>query len=121
MLQGGEILIILLIALVVFGPTRLPDLAQKLGRWTAELRAAARDVRSGLESEIAELRQTTDNLQGAVDEMKKPLEDFKKEVAEADPRRLDWTGPKPISGPTPEETMADLEEIEELAKDEDGE
>jgi Sec-independent protein translocase protein TatA len=38
MLQGGEIIIILLLALVVLGPTRLPELARKLGEWTAELR-----------------------------------------------------------------------------------
>ena len=47
MLQGGEIIIILLLALVVLGPTRLPELARKLGEWTAELRSAARDLRQG--------------------------------------------------------------------------
>ena len=32
--------------------------------------------------------------------------------------RLDWEGPKPISGPTPADAMADLEEIEKKAAEE---
>ena len=55
MLQGGEIIIILLVALVVLGPQRLPEVARKIGQWSAELRQAARELRSGLEKEVAEL------------------------------------------------------------------
>lgn len=117
MLQGGEIIIILLIALIVLGPKRLPELAQKLGRWAAELRAAARDIRSGLESEVAELQQVKDDLKGPLDEVRKPLDDVKKELRKTE-SGLDWKGPKPVSGPTPEDAMRDLEEIE---KHEDGE
>lgn len=35
---GGELLVILLIALVVLGPERLPDAARKIGRFMAEVR-----------------------------------------------------------------------------------
>ena len=31
----------------------------------------------------------------------------------ADPSGIEWTGPKPLSGPTPADAMADLEAIEE--------
>lgn len=111
MLQGGEIIIILLIALVVLGPTRLPELARKAGKLVSELRQAARDVTSGLEAEVAELRQVRDELAGQVDDLKKPLKDLQDEAKSVDPR-FDWKGPKPISGPTPEDAMRDLEEIE---------
>ncbi len=116
MLQGGEIIIILLIALVVLGPTRLPDLARKAGRLTSELRQAARDVSRGLESEVAELKEVRDELRGQVDELKAPIKDLQKDVKSADPRSLEWTGPKPISGPTPEDAMRDLEEIDSEAE-----
>lgn len=120
MLQGGEIIIILLIALLVFGPKRLPEMAQKLGQWTAELRAAARDVRRGLEAEVADLKSVADDLKAPLEELKKPVDDIRRDVDEAGVSRLDWTGPKPISGPTPADAMADLDDIEEVAEDEDG-
>ena len=112
MLQGGEIIIILLIALVVLGPTRLPELARKAGRMANELRQAARDVTSGLEAEVRELREVRDELRGQVDDLKKPMKDLQNEAKAADPRNYDWKGPKPVSGPTPEDAMRDLEEIE---------
>ncbi len=112
MLQGGEIIIIALLALVVLGPKRLPELARKIGHWTSELRAAAREISRGLESEVADLKAAGEELKAQVEELKQPLEDIKRDVKSADSRDVDWTGPKPVSGPTPEDAMADLEEIE---------
>ena len=105
MLQGGELVIILLVALVVFGPKRLPDVARRVGGWVTELRAAAREVRRGLENEVEELRSPLEDL-------KTPLEEVKREIDEVGVSRLDWDGPKPVSGPTPEDAMADLDRIE---------
>ncbi|HEY7470356.1 MAG TPA: twin-arginine translocase TatA/TatE family subunit [Acidimicrobiia bacterium] len=118
MLQGGEIIIILLVALIVLGPTRLPELARKLGAWTAELRAAARDIRRGLEAEVADLKEVSDELRGPIDELKKSSEEIRKDLDEAGVSRLEWTGPKPVSGPTPADAMADLDEIERKASEE---
>lgn len=108
MLQGGEILIILMLALIVLGPRRLPDLARKLGKWTSELRAAAREITKGLEAEVSDLKTVKDEL-----------DDLRREIRASDPRRFEWKGPKPVSGPTPEEAMADLEEIERSAADDE--
>jgi len=112
MLQGGEIIIIAILALVVLGPKRLPELARKIGGWTTELRAAAREISRGLESEVADLKAVGEELKAPLDELKQPLKDIQRDVKSADPRGLDWTGPKPVSGPTPEDAMADLEELE---------
>jgi sec-independent protein translocase protein TatB len=118
MLQGGEIIIILLLALVVLGPRRLPELARKLGEWTAELRSAARDLRRGLEAEVADIKEAGQDLKAPIDDLKKTSEELRKGVDEAGVTRLDWSGPKPISGPTPADAMADLEEIEKKAAEE---
>jgi sec-independent protein translocase protein TatB len=118
MLQGGEIIIILLLALVVLGPRRLPELARKLGEWTAELRSAARDLRRGLEAEVADIKEAGEDLKAPIDDLKKTSEELRKGVDEAGVTRLDWSGPKPISGPTPADAMADLEEIEKKAAEE---
>jgi sec-independent protein translocase protein TatB len=121
MLQGGEIIIILLVALVVLGPTRLPELARKLGGWTAELRAAARDIRRGLEDEVADIKKVREDFKGPIDELKKSSDEIRKDIDQAGVSGIDWTGPKPISGPTPADAMADLEEMEKRASEEEPE
>ena len=47
-----ELLIIFVIALIVFGPRKLPDLGKSLGRSLAEFKRASNDLRSTLEEEI---------------------------------------------------------------------
>ena len=43
-----EVLIILVIALLVLGPKRLPEMARSLGRGMAEFRRASTDIRNSL-------------------------------------------------------------------------
>jgi len=110
MLQGGEILIIALLALVVLGPKRLPEYFRKAGEWAAELRQAAREITQGLEAEVADLKAVGEDLKAPVDELRGSLKEIGATAAEAS--RYEWTGPKPVSGPTPEDAMADLKRIE---------
>jgi len=49
---SGEILLIMVIALVVLGPEKLPKLAADIGRWMGRARAMARQLRSQLDQEI---------------------------------------------------------------------
>jgi sec-independent protein translocase protein TatB len=112
MLQTGEIVIILVLALIVLGPQRLPELARKIGRWTSELRAAAREITRGLEAEVAEIKEVRHELKGPLKEVKKPFTEIRDELTGLGSARYEWKGPKPVSGPTPAEAMADLERIE---------
>lgn len=48
----SELLVICVVALVVLGPTRLPGLVRKVGRWVGKARAMARDFREQLENEV---------------------------------------------------------------------
>jgi Tat protein translocase TatB subunit len=112
MVQGGEWIVIVLVALVVFGPERLPELARKLGGWAQELRTAAREMRTGLEAEISDLQKAKAELTDPIKEVRKAVRDTARMAADSNPTRLDWKGPKPLSGPTPEQAMADLDRIE---------
>jgi Tat protein translocase TatB subunit len=116
MLQGGEVIIILIVALVVLGPSRLPDLARKAGEYATELRKAAREVREGLEAEVSDLKAAGDELREVNREIRKPFQEARESIDEVGVSRLDWKGPKPLSGPTPADAMADLEKIEAQQK-----
>ena len=45
-----EIMLVAVIALIVFGPQRLPEIAHSLGKGIAEFRRHARDIKSEFES-----------------------------------------------------------------------
>jgi sec-independent protein translocase protein TatA len=46
-----ELVIIMVIALIVIGPQKLPDLAKSLGKGLAEFKKAADDFKQGIEAE----------------------------------------------------------------------
>ncbi len=47
-----ELLIILVVALIVIGPSKLPDIMRTLGKGMAEFRRMSNDVKSTLEAEV---------------------------------------------------------------------
>jgi Tat protein translocase TatB subunit len=47
-----ELLIIFVIALIIFGPKRLPELGRSLGKSIAEFKRTSNDLRNTLEEEI---------------------------------------------------------------------
>ena len=77
-----EMLIILVVVLIFFGPKRLPDLAKSLGKGIAEFKKASEDVRKGIEDAVKE---------ESTEEAPKPPED------------LTGYGKAPGGSPTPEE------------------
>ncbi len=54
----GELLIIFVIALIVFGPRKLPELGRTLGKSLGEFKRASNDLRNTLEEEIHVEEQT---------------------------------------------------------------
>ena len=79
-----EMLIILVVVLIFFGPKRLPDLAKSLGKGIAEFKKASEEVRKGIEDAVKE---------ESVAETPKPPED------------LSSYGKAPGSNPAPEEPV----------------
>lgn len=57
MLSVPHLIIIFLVALIVFGPEKLPELARKLGKATAEFKRATDGLRTGFEEHMRDLER----------------------------------------------------------------
>lgn len=71
-----ELLLIFVIALLLFGPRKLPDIGKSLGKAMGEFRRASNDLQRSLEEEVA-----ADELRAA----RREVEDATKPVSLAEP------------------------------------
>jgi len=65
---GGELVIILLVALIVLGPDKLPEAIRKVGRVYGELRRMSQgfqsEIREALDEPMREVRDTMNTMKG---------------------------------------------------------
>ena len=59
MLSVPHLIVIFVVALVVFGPEKLPDLARNIGKVMAEFRRATGDLKSTFEDHLREIERET--------------------------------------------------------------
>lgn len=52
--NGGELIILLLVVALVVGPERLPRYAEQLGRWARGLRGYLQDARKRVDDEVGD-------------------------------------------------------------------
>jgi TatA/E family protein of Tat protein translocase len=70
-----ELLIIAAIALIVFGPNKLPELAKGLGKAMREFKKATEEVKESFEAETKDLKELKDTLT-----QENPLTDLAEEM-----------------------------------------
>ena len=77
-----ELAIVMVVALLVVGPERLPSLAGQIGKWVGKAKRMMASVRSDIESEIkaAELKEILEKQQNEIGELKNMLKDTQIEV-----------------------------------------
>ena len=82
-----ELLIIFVIALIVFGPKKLPDLGKSIGRAMAEFKKASEEFQESVREEMKEVEKSADvkeemkQLEQQVSQLDQPNTDVKKEHA----------------------------------------
>ncbi len=83
----SEILTIVLVILIVFGPHRLPEIARKAGDLVRKGRTMANDLRREFEGEFGDvtqpLKEVRDELKGVQQDMGQSLNSLSDEVAQA--------------------------------------
>ncbi|MBI3404060.1 MAG: twin-arginine translocase TatA/TatE family subunit [Acidobacteria bacterium] len=57
-----ELIFIFVIALIVFGPKKLPELGRTLGKAMGEFRRASNELKSVVETEVREFERQTEQL-----------------------------------------------------------
>ncbi len=57
MLAGPDLLVIMVIALIVFGPKKLPEIGQTIGKAMREFKKASEEARESFEGGLRELEQ----------------------------------------------------------------
>lgn len=98
-----ELLIIGAIALIVFGPNKLPELARAFGRAMREFKKATDEVKESFEAETRDLEE----IKTALTE-ENVLEDLAKEISNLDKPSPETTMTEGASPETSEQTQASL-------------
>ena len=78
-LSGGEIIVIFLVILVLFGADKIPDLARSFGRGMNEFKKATDEIKREIQSSANDLKDDFNEARRAVtqdaDELKKDLKE----------------------------------------------
>ncbi|MEE4178060.1 MAG: twin-arginine translocase TatA/TatE family subunit [Bacteroides sp.] len=116
-ISGGEILIILLAVLVLFGPKKIPEIARMLGRGINEVKKVQREINTEIHRYSADIEQEARKVQHSIDKMKKDLRENAEVSTEERPgdSRAGEEGESSPKADAPGETApGDPEEADEL-------
>jgi sec-independent protein translocase protein TatA len=83
-----ELIIIFVIALLVFGPRKLPQLGKSLGRSIGEFKRASNELRNTLEQEIR-VEETRKEIMEPIETLSNEAKEAVKKATEIDPSDVD--------------------------------
>jgi sec-independent protein translocase protein TatB len=106
----GDTVVIFVLALLFFGPKKLPELARQIGKVLNEFKRASNEFRSQIESEVSQLEVQERNKQ-----IMTPIAPPPGSVAADSPRAELSVGPQPVMEPGPKiESTPTLEPVQEV-------
>lgn len=87
-LGAGEILIILIIAFLLFGPKQLPEVGRQVGKAVKGLKETADDLRKSVEPELnmiqQEVKLVEQDFQASIKEAEEEIDSITKSPQQAD-------------------------------------
>ena len=58
----GELLVVLIIAVIFLGPDKIPETARTLGKWFHEIKSSLDEVKSSIETDLDEVKKTSSTV-----------------------------------------------------------
>ena len=106
-----ELVVILIVALIVIGPAKLPEMAKSLGKALGEFRRVTTDVKRTIEMEAEQADQ-----KARTEQAKKEL--FPETAADAPTPAAEQSASSPVETVAPEQAQAASKPIEQAAEPE---
>ena len=77
-----EVILIIIIGLLIFGPQKLPQMARDIGKAFSSFKKASMNLTAEIEKELDDVKKEVKNITSEEDlqDVKKGLESFKKEL-----------------------------------------
>lgn len=69
-----ELIVIFLVALLIFGPRKLPEIGKSIGKGLAEFKRASDDLKKTIESEIEQGKSEASAVRAEIAEVQKTLD-----------------------------------------------
>jgi sec-independent protein translocase protein TatB len=108
---SGEMIFLFFLALILFGPKKMPEIGRQIARYLGEFRRASNEFRSQIESEINSLESNSPKQQilppiqaplgSLASRIFNPPPPEKLEAAEQAAEQNAAAGPEPASSPEP--------------------
>ena len=77
-----ELILLLGVALVIFGPGKLPELAQTLGKTIREFKSAVNNIDEDIKKDLVDLKNEVQDVKETVD-MRGTIEELQKDIKDA--------------------------------------
>ena len=77
-----ELILILGVALVIFGPGKLPELGQTLGKTIREFKSAVNNIDEDIKKDLVDLKNEVRDVKETVD-MRGTIEELQKDIKDA--------------------------------------
>jgi TatA/E family protein of Tat protein translocase len=92
----AELVLIFVIALLVFGPKKLPEIGRSVGKALREFKKTSEEIKSRIEEEIdaSEIKDIRKDIQSGVDDIKSGIKSFQDDIKKDIATNETGEGPK---------------------------
>ncbi len=92
----AELILIFVIALLVFGPKKLPEIGRSVGKALREFKKTSEEIKGRIEEEIeaSELKDIRKDIQSGVDDIKSGVKSFRDDITKDTEAHETGEGPK---------------------------
>lgn len=120
-ISGGELLVILLVVFLVFGPEKMPEMARKAGRFMNQMKKATNDLTNEFKKETSVIQNEINAVQSKVkDQVESVNREFNRTKAQVNAEMYPSEKPaEPVeTASMAKEQITSVEATTELPKDE---